>query len=259
MTLKAALRFNGITRNHMESSSLDCGLWVVGELGMVDVHTNNTLIALWRERLRVPVLVFEEDFAQLPPPTPGVPSDARSSVYWCASWNTEFNGQFLTIQSCWGSKVTFVVVNRATTRCAIFFRGPIVDSAVTDVSSGVAWEMLPEAVVLAATRTTVRTVNDLAILMFGGDWLLLVPVWDQDYEGASCCRTQWFRHGTKVMITRNLDVDRGLCYGAQGTVLALHNHLVVINIGHCPRPFQMDTTWFEGRFRSGSCLCDDCA
>lgn len=75
------------------------------------------------------------------------------------------------------------------------------------VSLGVAWTVLP-AVVLA-TRSTVRTVK-LALLI-GGDWLP-VPVWDQDDGGS--CRTQWLRHGTKV-ITRNLDVDRGLCHGAR--------------------------------------------
>ena len=59
-----------------EPTSLDCDLWVVCEIGMVDGSAFNPLIAVWRDRLQIPVLVFEGDFAQLPPPTPGVQRDA---------------------------------------------------------------------------------------------------------------------------------------------------------------------------------------
>ena len=59
--------------------------------------------------------------------------------------------------------------------------------------------------------------------------------------------------------TTNINVDRGLCDGAQGTVLALHNHSVIINFGHWIDVVHVRSEWTPRGLKVGSCLCDDCA
>ena len=150
MSLSSALSLSPSGCAMSESTSLDCDLWVVGEIGMVDVTTFNALLAVWRDRLRLPVLVCEGDFAQLPPPTPGIQQDARSSVYWSRSWCIDLKTQFRCQDVDLLAFQTYIRDTKPTNQeLRAFFSGIVLDDDVNDTSLNAAWSALPDAVVLA--------------------------------------------------------------------------------------------------------------
>ena len=136
----------------MESSSLNCDLWVVGELGMVDVHTFNSLIALWRETTESSSACLCRRFCSV---TTTHTRSPKCRKILCVLVCLVVHGIQWSIRCDDPELLGFQSYIRRSQpsdgEVRDFFRELIVDSAVIDVSLGVAWATLPEAVVLAAT------------------------------------------------------------------------------------------------------------
>jgi ATP-dependent exoDNAse (exonuclease V) alpha subunit len=72
-------------------------------------------------------------------------------------------------------------------------------------------------------------VNAIALTCFDGEYLGDVPAWPVEH-GAKQPASLVLRRGTVLLITQNLDIERGLVNGAECTVVALQPAGVVIQL-----------------------------
>jgi hypothetical protein len=57
-------------------------VWLIGEVGTISKDIVNHIFTCWLQLERVPTLIFEGDFAQLPPSSEDPLHDARLSSFW---------------------------------------------------------------------------------------------------------------------------------------------------------------------------------
>eukprot|EP00972_Heterocapsa_arctica_P074652 11017200-Heterocapsa_arctica.AAC.1 len=86
---------------------------------------------------------------------------------------------------------------------------------VTEDGLLAAWAALLAATVLVATKTTTAFANNVGLYHFGDEWLTTVPVWSEDAAHRPVVRWQWLRRNTKIMTTRNTDLDKDFNNGTE--------------------------------------------
>ncbi len=219
-------------------------VWVVGELGMLPVNIFDQIIRAWLDAGRWPLLLFEGDFAQLPPVRQ---LDCQNSEFWpllqrCCLPSSSFRSDdavlldFLHIirsrtahvaLRCWQQSFYYALFARRPDMCQLrilwdkcLFSGPLDATMLLH-----AWTLLPEALCLANLRATCAWANDVGLQQCHGDELESVPAWDGEHISWLC-----LRRGARVIITRNLSLDDHLVNGTQAIVLDVKPDGVILEI-----------------------------
>lgn len=86
--------------------------------------------------------------------------------------------------------------------------------------------MFPSAPVLTATSATASMANQWALQVFGDDWLQRVPLWSANQE----VELLWLRRGSRIVITRNADLEREICNGAAAEVLDVTRAGIIVKL-----------------------------
>ena len=189
--------------------------WVILEIGMVTQEMWDKIYFAWAACERWPVLLVEGDFQQMPPPVPGVIADARAAP--TLPWSRAFvlHRQHRCRDPGLAAFAQSIRhVQPSAHEVTTFFMDILVSRELTLTALESAWQRLPGAMVLCATRATARQVNDHAVQKDSAPELGHVSAWC-DEEAGEMRRSLLLRHGTKVMVRRNLDLDT-LVNGAVG-------------------------------------------
>jgi hypothetical protein len=196
--------------------------WFVFEISMLTQSQVEFILKSWRILNRAPVLVFDGDFQQLPP-ADGLGTDARDAELWDVRQFTLLQ-VFRTSDSELLDFQSSVRHSRPTDKqVQKFFASRLVADEITEDALFDAWNQLPTAIALVGTRRTCDEVNNIALNFFGDDSLGTVPVWHNDH-----IQKLSLRRNCRVMITRNLDLDSGVCNGLEGTVLEVCSAGVIV-------------------------------
>ena len=232
MTISRAfgLSFGSKLDRHSFLAQFD--MWIVGELGMVTKDDFDHILSWWFALNRRPVMVFEGDLNQLPPPVPeSARQDVRLSRWWPLLKQFCLHSQF----RCSDPELLHF---QMSVRCAApsqetvatFFQDTCIGEAVNAQSLRCLWSALPDCFVLCATRATVSAVNGFGLEYFGGPWLGSVPAWTLQGDADIIAQVQ-VRVGTRLMITRNADIEHGMCNGAYCSVLSLTSAGIIMQLG----------------------------
>lgn len=197
--------------------------WILGEVGMVAADDFDMMIGMWFNTDRLPVFIVEGDLSQLPPPVPhALMQDVRLAKFWPLIQETRLTTQF----RCQDPEL--LAFQRATrtgqpSNAAVhgFFSELILGPSVSADVFASAWAAFPDMLVLCATQATVHTVNRIGLEYFGSEWLAEIPVWNKHGEEDATVESLWLRKGSKVRITRNGDLDYGICNGLLAEVLGV--------------------------------------
>ena len=212
----------GLPHNVFNDAVAMHGLWIVGEVGMLSKAHADCIWSHWLRCGRLPVLIFEGDMQQLPP---GLHHE--SDVRQCSWWNSV---------RTWELKYSFRCSDRGliefldevrhgvpTSACLQSIFGDLVVSDELDKHSLLqAWKLLPDAVVLTATRAACRLVNDIGWAACKGDDLGTISVWAADANDDPVLVSLQLRRGMKLEITRNSAIDDTHFNGAPCVLLAFH-------------------------------------
>jgi len=195
----------------------------------------------------VPTLVFEGDFHQLPPPVNDPKCDARFSTFWnllnaielVGQHRSSDNGLTLFAKSIRLCRPNQDFIDQHLESCMI-------GNQLTEEVVHAAWASTPNVMILAATRATVATVNAFALAFFGGLALSAIPVW---VDTLTCMIV--FRHGNLVRITRNHDVDQGICNGRCARIVGVLQGGVVLDMGNGCIVLPQRVAWIGNQMVSG--------
>lgn len=215
--------------------------WFVGEVGMIQRSHLEYVLSCWRSLGREPLLIMEGDFQQLPPSTNST-QDVRDGN----DWNPRVLE--LTIQQRCGDQHLLDFQNgvrfeKPHYKELVRFFAPITVASYLSVEALTdAWLLLPQALVLAATVTTVDFVNKCGLQAFGEEWLGTIPVWSDDN-----IVDLPLRRGTKIMVTRNTDLSNGIANGTEGVVLAISSAGVIFETSQCIYTLHRRTAIIRGR------------
>lgn len=188
-------------------------VWVIGEIGMVPSEHADIIYAHWLRCDKRPVLLFEGDFAQLPPVDE---TDVRGLPWWS---NVKTFELFVCHRSSDQELLSFLSVIRKHRPTEIQLRVLHARCLSVEISEQAllhAWAVLPQAVVLSATIATAELANAVGLQGCMGDSLGTVKVWagpDKDI-----LRVVGVKRGCKLHITNNLDIDGGLFNGARAVL-----------------------------------------
>ena len=223
-------------------------IWILAEVGMVAKDDFDHIWHSWRALLQTPVFVIEGDLGQLAPPASGgVDQDVRHSAWWPLVREYKLYSQF---RCCDPELLRFQVTVRhdfpTDADVATFFAETNVGDQVSEAVMTKLWDELPNCFVLCATRAAVDSVNSIGLQYFGAEWLGEVPVWTSCLESPTVT-TQHLRLGSKIMITRNSNLQLGLANGAYGTVLRLTAAGVVVQLGERIECLHCRSAWIGNR------------
>lgn len=199
-------------------------MWVVGEIGMIPCEHLHHIFRCWRALDRVPLLVFEGDFQQLPPPMASA-EDARDQP-WFTVRTLELACQHRCDDNAFLDFQRAARFNDLATETVMdFLADRVVHECISLESLQSAWAQKPDAIVITARVNTADFVNTCALDLFGNEWLAPVPIWNGD-----CVVHQWLRRGSRIMITRNGDLE-SYANGSQGNVLDIVSAGIVVDLG----------------------------
>ena len=236
-TLHRAFGINPLGRSDDFDFVAQFDVWLINEVGMVDATLTDHILAAWHCLGRWPILVFEGDFQQLPPPTAQY-RDPRESEHW----------QVRTLllkqqQRCEDDKLLqFQCRSRShpltEAEVQAFWEPLLVSDSISEEALHQAWAQLPEAVVLTATRHMAEQINLVAQQKFAGEYLAKIPVW----VGEERCFLD-LHYGARIMLTRNGDLADGFCHGAVATVLAAGFAYVLVDMRGRVTSLHLRSTW----------------
>ena len=206
-------------------------IWIVGELGMVSKDDFDHILSWWFSLNRQPVLMLEGDLSQLPPPVPDASmQDVRLSRWWPLLKQFCLHSQFRCADPDLLQFQMSVRCNLPSSESVLsFFHDTCVGATVDAASLRRLWTEMPECHVLCATRNCVSTVNLFGLDFFGGAWLGSVPVWIVEGDN-HVIEHLYIRLGTRLMITRNGQIEHGICNGAYCNVLGLTSAGIIVQL-----------------------------
>ena len=208
-------------------------LWVVCEIGMCTRTMWERIYYCWNACARIPVCVVEGDFQQLPPPVQDPEAeDVRRSPHFHWQHAVHLQSQFRCHDAellRFQLQIRTRLPSQADLDAVLFHT--LVSRYISAESLHRAWEMLPEAPVLTATRQMSNMINLVALHAQSDIWLLPLPVWAQTTSQSP--RLDWIRirRGTRLMITRNSNVEMGFVNGATATLREVLPAGLVLDFG----------------------------
>ena len=222
-------------------------VWIILELGMLTQQAFERIYWAWIQCDRLPVLVCDGDFQQLPPPVAD-PKDARDSAFWRRFRVTTLMQQHRCKCPQLASFATLVRTTLPSqTEINAFFDGLVLGDELARDALEAGWAALPGAEVFCATGVSVRFVNEVGYALCPGDGAGRVWAWCGD----EAVRMD-LKHGCRVMITRNSSHDLDVCNGQVGVLDALSPAGLLLDVGWrllCVHP---RTAWDEARQRQVS-------
>ena len=209
-------------------------VWVICEVSMVSTWLLLRILHNWKACDQMPLLIFEGDFHQLPPPE--AEEDIRTRIEWQVQ-RYELRQQMRCNDADFIRWLAYIRIATPTQQEVQDFCMPLSLGDLTENTLVAAWTKFPTAPVLTATRATTAWVNNVGLHHFGGEWLRRVPIWTDDG-----IEQQWLRSGTMIMVARNKDVQH-LCNGHVGRVIQISAAGVSVDFGTFIETVHLRTDW----------------
>lgn len=214
-------------------------VWIVNEVGMMDVHHTDHILKAWHCLGKWPLLVFEGDFQQLPPPCRHY-GDPRASVAWHVK-----TIQLVEQKRC--DDDTLLQFQQRARSSPLqqheidgFLSELTVAEEIHEESLSVAWEQLPQAIVLTGTVKLAAEINEFAQRKFAGEKLATISIWV-----GNTIQPLDLHQNAKIMITRNGDLEAGMCHGAAGTVLQACRTRIIVQLSDRITSLHLRSAWID--------------
>ena len=175
-------------------------VWIVGEVGMLGKETVDFILQHWKRAEFGVLLIFEGDFAQLPP-IEG--EDARSLPHWtqsvrsfCLTGNHRGEDDELCnfLRDIREQRPSQVEVNE-------FTKDIVISAKLTREALEEAWTWKPDAAILTATKNSAAFVDAVGFDLRDGPYLGCVMVWTDDVDQELLS----LKRGMRVDVKRNVE------------------------------------------------------
>lgn len=203
-------------------------VWLIGEIGMLTKAMGDRIWRTWRLCDKIPLLIFEGDFAQLPPGV-GEDQDVRSCTWWEFVPERQLHASHRFRDQDLLAFLQLVRCSRPSMQDLRIFDPFVVGDVISGEVLWVAWSSLPDALVLTTTREAARAVNAIGIALCDGDELGHVTLWDMDEDGLDLQLIP-LKFTAKLEISHNLDIEAGLFNGASCTVVARKRGALLVSL-----------------------------
>ena len=195
-------------------------LWVIGEVGMLPQRHGDIIYRHWVRLQKLPVIIFEGDFHQLPPGT-GQEADIRQCLFWRDIMTWTLTENFRCADENLLSFLRHIRTDVPSELQIRNFDDLVCGQDVEVATLSAAWEHLPGATVLTATRDTCAAVNAIGASLCDGAPLGSIPVWRSSDTAFYVDRIQ-LKKNMRLEITYNLDIERNLYNGASCVLKGRH-------------------------------------